>query len=134
MVKAVTPENWESRKVIWNPFLCQLSLSLSDKVILRCAVHVSLVWPFRLSRVAEETIRDYFETHLALLEPVFPIACHRLCEGPDFSTDFNYKPPQNVPEGRRAVVVVGVLFGFGKKGGTVCYKTALQVCLKVSVL
>ncbi|XP_065483014.1 M-phase phosphoprotein 8 [Caloenas nicobarica] len=52
-----------------------------------------------LSRVAEDTIRDYFETRLALLEPVFPIACHRLCEGPDFSTDFNYKPPQNVPEG-----------------------------------
>ncbi|XP_008822573.1 M-phase phosphoprotein 8 [Nannospalax galili] len=52
-----------------------------------------------LSRVAEETIRDYFESRLALLEPVFPIACHRLCEGPDFSTDFNYKPPQNIPEG-----------------------------------
>ncbi|XP_062050480.1 M-phase phosphoprotein 8 isoform X1 [Lepus europaeus] len=52
-----------------------------------------------LSRVAEETIRDYFEARLALLEPVFPIACHRLCEGPDFSTDFHYKPPQNIPEG-----------------------------------
>lgn len=54
----------------------------------------------RLSRVAEETIRDYFEARLALLEPIFPIACHRLCEGPDFSTDFNYKPPQNIPEGK----------------------------------
>lgn len=53
-----------------------------------------------LSRVAEETIRDYFEARLALLEPVFPIACHRLCEGPDFSTDFHYKPPQNIPEGK----------------------------------
>ncbi|XP_075418982.1 M-phase phosphoprotein 8 [Tenrec ecaudatus] len=52
-----------------------------------------------LSRVAEETIRDYFEARLVLLEPVFPIACHRLCEGPDFSTEFNYKPPQNIPEG-----------------------------------
>ncbi|KAM5336517.1 M-phase phosphoprotein 8 [Glossophaga mutica] len=52
-----------------------------------------------LSRVAEETIKDYFEARLALLEPVFPIACHRLCEGPDFSMDFNYKPPQNIPEG-----------------------------------
>ncbi|XP_048197638.1 M-phase phosphoprotein 8 [Perognathus longimembris pacificus] len=52
-----------------------------------------------LSRVAEETIRDYFEARLALLEPVFPIACHRLCEGPDFTTDFNYNPPQNIPEG-----------------------------------
>ncbi|XP_020032670.1 M-phase phosphoprotein 8 [Castor canadensis] len=51
-----------------------------------------------LSRVAEETIRDYFEARLALLESVFPIACHRLCEGSDFSTDFNYKPPQNIPE------------------------------------
>uniref|UniRef100_G3VA14 M-phase phosphoprotein 8 n=1 Tax=Sarcophilus harrisii TaxID=9305 RepID=G3VA14_SARHA len=56
-----------------------------------------------LSRVAEETIRDYFEARLALLEPVFPIACHRLCEGPDFSTDFNYKPPQNIPEGKKPV-------------------------------
>ncbi|XP_054574690.1 M-phase phosphoprotein 8 isoform X2 [Eptesicus fuscus] len=52
-----------------------------------------------LSRVAEETIRDYFEARLALLEPVFPIACHRLCEGPDFSTGFHYKPPQSVTEG-----------------------------------
>lgn len=52
-----------------------------------------------LSRVAEETIKDYFEARLALLEPVFPIACHRLCEGADFSMDFNYKPPQNIPEG-----------------------------------
>lgn len=52
-----------------------------------------------LSKVAEETIRDYFEARLVLLEPVFPIACHRLCEGPDFSTDFNYKPPQNSPKG-----------------------------------
>ncbi|XP_036892968.1 M-phase phosphoprotein 8 isoform X2 [Sturnira hondurensis] len=52
-----------------------------------------------LSRVAEETIKDYFEARLALLEPVFPIACHRLCEGPDFSMDFSYKPPQNIPEG-----------------------------------
>ncbi|XP_066114367.1 M-phase phosphoprotein 8 isoform X1 [Saccopteryx bilineata] len=52
-----------------------------------------------LSRVAEETIKDYFEARLALLEPVFPIACHRLCEGPDFSMDFNYKSPQNIPEG-----------------------------------
>ncbi|KAM6384832.1 M-phase phosphoprotein 8 isoform 1-T1 [Alca torda] len=59
-----------------------------------------------LSRVAEDTIRDYFEARLALLEPVFPIACHRLCEGPDFSTDFNYKPPQNVPEGSGILLFV----------------------------
>ncbi|XP_006006743.1 M-phase phosphoprotein 8 isoform X2 [Latimeria chalumnae] len=52
-----------------------------------------------LSRVAEDTIRDYFEARLALLEPVFPVACHRLCEGPDFSLDFNYKPPHNTAEG-----------------------------------
>uniref|UniRef100_A0A9J7YHA0 M-phase phosphoprotein 8 n=1 Tax=Cyprinus carpio carpio TaxID=630221 RepID=A0A9J7YHA0_CYPCA len=50
-----------------------------------------------LSTVAEETIRAYFETRLALLEPVFPLACHRLCEGPDFSLEFNYKPPQHTP-------------------------------------
>ncbi|XP_036401907.1 M-phase phosphoprotein 8-like isoform X2 [Megalops cyprinoides] len=50
-----------------------------------------------LSSVAEETIRAYFETRLALLEPVFPLACHRLCEGPDFSLEFNYKPPPHSP-------------------------------------
>uniref|UniRef100_A0A3P9KK50 Uncharacterized protein n=1 Tax=Oryzias latipes TaxID=8090 RepID=A0A3P9KK50_ORYLA len=44
-----------------------------------------------LSSVAEETIRGYFESRLVLLEPVFPIACHRLCEGPDFSLEFGFK-------------------------------------------
>uniref|UniRef100_A0A4W3HLZ0 Poly(ADP-ribose) polymerase family member 4 n=1 Tax=Callorhinchus milii TaxID=7868 RepID=A0A4W3HLZ0_CALMI len=52
-----------------------------------------------ISRVAEETIRDYFEARLTLLEPVFPIACHRLCEGPDFAMDFNFKPQHNSIEG-----------------------------------
>ncbi|XP_066497221.1 M-phase phosphoprotein 8 isoform X2 [Hoplias malabaricus] len=50
-----------------------------------------------LSTVAEETIRAYFESRLAVLEPVFPLACHRLCEGPDFSLEFNYKPPPHTP-------------------------------------
>ncbi|XP_068526959.1 M-phase phosphoprotein 8 isoform X3 [Anas acuta] len=68
-----------------------------------------------LSRVAEDTIRDYFEARLALLEPVFPIACHRLCEGPDFSTDFNYKPPQNVPEGSGILLFVFHSNFFGKE-------------------
>ncbi|XP_075274886.1 M-phase phosphoprotein 8 isoform X4 [Opisthocomus hoazin] len=68
-----------------------------------------------LSRVAEDTIRDYFEARLALLEPVFPIACHRLCEGPDFSTDFNYKPPQNVPEGSGILLFVFHANFFGKE-------------------
>ncbi|XP_035265541.1 M-phase phosphoprotein 8-like isoform X1 [Anguilla anguilla] len=54
--------------------------------------HMNTLWS-----VAEETIRAYFETRLALLEPVFPLACHRLCEGPDFSLDFNYKPPPHCP-------------------------------------
>ncbi|XP_044141886.1 M-phase phosphoprotein 8 [Bufo gargarizans] len=52
----------------------------------------------KLSRVVEDAIKDYFEDRLVVLEPVFPIACHRLCEGPDFSLDFNYKPPFNIPE------------------------------------
>ncbi|XP_075582118.1 M-phase phosphoprotein 8 isoform X2 [Pelecanus crispus] len=69
----------------------------------------------KLSRVAEDTIRDYFEARLALLEPVFPIACHRLCEGPDFSTDFNYKPPQNVPEGSGILLFVFHANFFGKE-------------------
>ncbi|KAM9204691.1 M-phase phosphoprotein 8 [Mergus octosetaceus] len=68
-----------------------------------------------LSRVAEDTIRDYFEARLALLEPVFPIACHRLCEGPDFSTDFNYKPPQTVPEGSGILLFVFHSNFFGKE-------------------
>ncbi|XP_074716206.1 M-phase phosphoprotein 8 [Strix uralensis] len=68
-----------------------------------------------LSRVAEDTIRDYFEARLALLEPVFPIACHRLCEGPDFSMDFNYKPPQNVPEGSGILLFVFHSNFFGKE-------------------
>uniref|UniRef100_A0A3Q0RF60 M-phase phosphoprotein 8 n=1 Tax=Amphilophus citrinellus TaxID=61819 RepID=A0A3Q0RF60_AMPCI len=44
-----------------------------------------------LSSVAEDTIRAYFESRLVLLEPVFPLACHRLCEGPDFAMDFTFK-------------------------------------------
>ncbi|XP_059198199.1 M-phase phosphoprotein 8 isoform X4 [Centropristis striata] len=51
-----------------------------------------------LSSVAEDTIRAYFESRLVLLEPVFPLACHRLCEGPDFSLEFGYKV-QPQPEG-----------------------------------
>ncbi|KAK6315193.1 hypothetical protein J4Q44_G00147220 [Coregonus suidteri] len=50
-----------------------------------------------LSNVAEDTIRVYFETRLALLEPVFPLACHRLCEGPDFSLEFAYKLSPHTP-------------------------------------
>ncbi|XP_029967433.1 M-phase phosphoprotein 8 isoform X3 [Salarias fasciatus] len=51
-----------------------------------------------LSSVAEDTIRAYFESRLVLLDPVFPMACHRLCEGPDFSIEFGFKP-QPQPEG-----------------------------------
>ncbi|KAM8976483.1 M-phase phosphoprotein 8 [Pelodytes ibericus] len=58
-----------------------------------------------LTRVVEDAIRDYFETRLALLEPIFPIACHRLCEGPDFSLDFNYKPP-SLPSGSGILLFV----------------------------
>ncbi|XP_036965139.1 M-phase phosphoprotein 8 isoform X3 [Acanthopagrus latus] len=55
--------------------------------------HISM-----LSSVAEDTIRAYFESRLVLLEPVFPLACHRLCEGPDFSMEFGFKS-QPQPEG-----------------------------------
>ncbi|XP_029314359.1 M-phase phosphoprotein 8 isoform X4 [Cottoperca gobio] len=51
-----------------------------------------------LSSIAEDTIRAYFESRLVLLEPVFPLACHRLCEGPDFSLEFGFKS-QPQPEG-----------------------------------
>ncbi|XP_029706053.1 M-phase phosphoprotein 8 isoform X4 [Takifugu rubripes] len=51
-----------------------------------------------LSSVAEDTIRAYFESHLVLLEAVFPLACHRLCESPDFSLEFCFKS-QPQPEG-----------------------------------
>lgn len=53
----------------------------------------------RLCSVAEDTIRAYFESRLVLLEPVFPLACHRLCEGPDFSLEFGFKS-QPQPEGK----------------------------------
>lgn len=59
---------------------------------------------YRLSKVVEDAIKDYFETRLSLLEPIFPIACHRLGEGPDFSLDFSYKPPYNIPEGTSLVI------------------------------
>ncbi|XP_044297712.1 M-phase phosphoprotein 8 isoform X4 [Varanus komodoensis] len=68
-----------------------------------------------LSRVAEETIRDYFETRLSLMQPVFDIACHRLCEGPDYSTEFTYKPPQNVPEGSGILLFIFHANFFGKE-------------------
>ncbi|XP_029386014.1 M-phase phosphoprotein 8 isoform X5 [Echeneis naucrates] len=51
-----------------------------------------------LSSVTGDTIRTYFESRLVLLEPVFPLACHRLCEGPDFSMEFAFKS-QPQPEG-----------------------------------
>lgn len=54
----------------------------------------------RLTSVVEEVIRAYFESRLALLEPVFPLACHRLCEGPDFSLEFGFKP-QPQTEGKQ---------------------------------
>ncbi|XP_029458358.1 M-phase phosphoprotein 8 isoform X2 [Rhinatrema bivittatum] len=59
-----------------------------------------------LSRVAEDTIREYFEARLALLEPIFPIACHRLCEGPDYSLDFQYNPPHKIPEGSGVLLFI----------------------------
>ncbi|XP_077197761.1 M-phase phosphoprotein 8 isoform X3 [Paroedura picta] len=67
-----------------------------------------------LSRVAEETIKEYFEARLSLMEPVFDIACHRLCEGPDYSLDFTYKPPQNVPEGSGILLFIFHANFFGK--------------------
>lgn len=58
----------------------------------------------RLSSVAEDTIRAYFESRLVLLEPVFPLACHRLCEGPDFSMEFGFKS-QPQPEGKTQTLI-----------------------------
>ncbi|XP_047456745.1 M-phase phosphoprotein 8 isoform X3 [Mugil cephalus] len=58
-----------------------------------------------LSSVAEDTIRAYFESRLVLLDPVFPLACHRLCEGPDFSLEFAFKA-QPQPEGSGILLFV----------------------------
>ncbi|XP_042351216.1 M-phase phosphoprotein 8 [Plectropomus leopardus] len=63
--------------------------------------HISM-----LSSVAEDTIRAYFESRLVLLEPVFPLACHRLCEGPDFSLEFGFKPQQQQPEGSGIILFI----------------------------
>ncbi|KAG8452903.1 hypothetical protein GDO86_004633 [Hymenochirus boettgeri] len=68
-----------------------------------------------LSRVVEDAIKDYFETRLSLLEPIFPLACHRLCEGPDFSLDFTYKPPFTIPEGSGILLFVFHANFFGKE-------------------
>ncbi|XP_018410218.1 PREDICTED: M-phase phosphoprotein 8 [Nanorana parkeri] len=69
----------------------------------------------KLSRVVEDAIKDYFETRLAVLEPIFPIACHRLSEGPDFSLDFNYKPPYNIPEESGILLFIFHANFFGKE-------------------
>ncbi|XP_075967695.1 M-phase phosphoprotein 8 isoform X3 [Anarhichas minor] len=58
-----------------------------------------------LSSVAEDAIRAYFESRLVLLEPVFPLACHRLCEGPDFSLEFGFKA-QPQPEGSGVLLFI----------------------------
>ncbi|XP_060626955.2 M-phase phosphoprotein 8 isoform X1 [Anolis sagrei] len=68
-----------------------------------------------LSRVAEDTIREYFEARLNLMEPVFDIACHRLCEGPDYSSEFTYKPPQAVSEGSGVLLFIFHANFFGKE-------------------
>jgi len=79
----------------WVFYCCNISNTAMSEY-LKTKTHMWNV-SYRLSTVAEETIRAYFETRLALLEPVFPLACHRLCEGPDFSLEFNYKAPQHTP-------------------------------------
>lgn len=71
----------------WRP----LKMSLSTSTTLFLCIHPVIFAHTRLSSVAEDTIRAYFESRLVLLEPVFPLACHRLCEGPDFSLEFGFK-------------------------------------------
>ncbi|CAL9689819.1 unnamed protein product [Knipowitschia caucasica] len=44
-----------------------------------------------LCSVTDDVIRTYFESRLAVLEPLFPLACHRLCEGPDYFMEFGFK-------------------------------------------
>ncbi|KAH0625126.1 hypothetical protein JD844_033265 [Phrynosoma platyrhinos] len=67
-----------------------------------------------VSRVAEDAIREYFEARLSLMEPIFDIACHRLCDGPDYSSEFTYKPPQSVPEGSGILLFIFHANFFGK--------------------
>ncbi|XP_056417681.1 M-phase phosphoprotein 8 [Hyla sarda] len=69
----------------------------------------------KLSRVVEDAIKDYFEARVSVLEPIFPVACHRLCEGPDFSLDFNYKAPFNIPEESGILLFVFHANVFGKE-------------------
>ncbi|KAF7645619.1 hypothetical protein LDENG_00201210 [Lucifuga dentata] len=58
-----------------------------------------------LTSVAEDAVRAYFESRLLLLDAIFPMACHRLCEGPDFSMEFGYKS-QPQPEGTGIVLFI----------------------------
>ncbi len=90
--------------------------------------------------MAEETIRAYFETRLALLEPIFPLACHRLCEGPDFSLEFNYKPPQHTEGEILALLfsISAVLFSellcFLSQDLAPCFLSSMQTSLLRSQL
>ncbi|KAG2456611.1 MPP8 phase, partial [Polypterus senegalus] len=59
-----------------------------------------------LVSVAEEAFRDYFESRLTIIEPCFPVACHRLCEGQDFSLEFNHKPAHSVTEGSGTLLFI----------------------------
>lgn len=74
----------------------QSNISIWFKVLI---INSGLLSCPSLSSVAEDTIRAYFESHLVLLEAVFPLACHRLCESPDFSLEFGFKS-QPQPEGK----------------------------------
>ncbi|KAG7278425.1 hypothetical protein CRUP_026976 [Coryphaenoides rupestris] len=45
------------------------------------------------------------QSRLALLEPLFPLACHRLCESPHFNLKFSYKAKQQT-EGSGALLFI----------------------------
>ncbi|XP_041127902.1 M-phase phosphoprotein 8-like isoform X2 [Polyodon spathula] len=81
-----------------------------------------------LQKVAKHTIKDYFESRLALLEPVFPLACHILCEGPDFSLEFNYKPPNKTTEGSGILLFIfhANFFGGNEIAARLCGPCSVQ--------
>ncbi|TNN60916.1 M-phase phosphoprotein 8 [Liparis tanakae] len=72
-----------------------------------------------LSSVAEDAIRAYFESRLVLMEPAFPLACHRLCEGPDYSLEFAFKS-QPQPEGSGVLLFLFHASFLGEMSARLC--------------
>ncbi|KAK2498077.1 hypothetical protein MC885_016952 [Smutsia gigantea] len=80
-------------------FACKRGNSDIVRLVIECGADCNILSKHQNSALHFAKQCNNVLVYDLLKKPVFPIACHRLCEGPDFSTDFNYKLPQNIPEG-----------------------------------